>query len=353
MHWYNWLLFPFSILFDLFTRTRNCFYDSGFFQVTEAQIPSVLVGNLRVGGTGKTPMVEYLIRMMYQDFKICTLSRGYGRVTKGFKVADTSTSPAIIGDEPLQIYSKYGDRIGVFVGEDRVAALQEIAKLEQVPQIVILDDAFQHRTLKAQLNILLTTYQDPFFDDYLLPAGRLRERRKGAERADLVVVTKCPSSFSEGMKNEFIDRVRYYAGDQTPVLFSKISYGRPYAIGRAVDFASIDAVILVSGLANDELFVNYARLNFHVAEVLSFSDHHAYVESDFAKLKNVKLAVPEREIALLTTEKDAEKLKSALEQGFLQEIPIFALPILVEFSAEDEKILKDKIQQKVLKKSQN
>jgi tetraacyldisaccharide 4'-kinase len=234
-----------------------------------------------------------------------------------------------------------------------VAALQEIAKLEQVPQIVILDDAFQHRTLKAQLNILLTTYQDPFFDDYLLPAGRLRERRKGAERADLVVVTKCPSSFSEGMKNEFIDRVRYYAGDQTPVLFSKISYGRPYAIGRAVDFASIDAVMLVSGLANDELFVNYARLNFDVAEVLSFSDHHAYVESDFAKLKNVKLAVPEREIALLTTEKDAEKLKSALEQGFLQEIPIFALPILVEFSAEDEKILKDKIQQKVLKKSQN
>lgn len=352
MHWYNWLLFPISILFDLVTKTRNWLFDREFFKVTDAQIPSVLVGNLRVGGTGKTPMVEYLIRVLYQEFKIGTLSRGYGRITKGFMVADAHSNPAIIGDEPFQIYSKFGHKVNVFVGENRVAALQEIAKMELVPEIVILDDAYQHRTLKAHLNILLTTYQDPFFDDYLLPAGRLRESRKGANRADLVVVTKCPALFSEGMKNEFIDRVRYYSGDKTPVLFSKICYGQPYSIGKEVDFPSVDAVILVSGLADDELFINYARLNFEVIEILSFSDHHAYVESDFAKLKTVKESVPEREIALLTTEKDAEKLKSALQQGFLQEIPIFALPILVEFSAEDEKILKDKIQQKVLKKSQ-
>jgi tetraacyldisaccharide 4'-kinase len=353
MHWYNWFLFPFSILFDLITRSRNWFFDKGFFKVTRAHIPSILVGNLRVGGTGKTPMVEYLIRILDQEFKIGTLSRGYGRASKGFKIADEHANPSIIGDEPFQIYSKFGDKISVFVGENRVAAFREITKTGKVPEIVILDDAFQHRAIKADLNILLTTYYEPFFDDYLLPAGRLRESRKGANRADLVVVTKCPDQVSEGMKNEFIDRVRYYSGDKIPVLFSKINYGQPYAIGRKVDFSSIDAVILVSGLANDALFVNYARLNFHVVEILSFSDHHAYLESDFAKLKNVKLAVPEREIGLLTTEKDAEKLKSKLEQGFLQEIPIFALPILVEFSTEDEKILKDKIQQKVLKKSQN
>jgi tetraacyldisaccharide 4'-kinase len=350
MHWYNWFLFPFSILFDLITRIRNWFFDIGFFKVTRAQIPSVLVGNLRVGGTGKTPMVEYLIRLLVQEFKIGTLSRGYGRSSKGFKIADVHANPSIIGDEPFQIYSKFGDKISVYVGENRVDSLQEIAKMEQAPEIVILDDAYQHRALKADLNILLTTYYEPFFDDYLLPAGRLRESRIGVNRADLVVVTKCPDQVSEGMKNEFKERVSFYSGGKTPVLFSKITYGQPYEIERKLDFSSFYGVVLISGLANDQLFVKYARLNFDVLEVFSFSDHHEYVESDFAKLKNVKLGVPEREIALLTTEKDAEKLKSACRQGFLQEIPIFVLPIMVKFSAEDEEILQEYIQQKVLKK---
>lgn len=350
MHWYSWFLFPLSILFDLVTRIRNFFFDKGFFKVTKAQIPSLLVGNLRVGGTGKTPMVEYLIRLLEQEFKIGTLSRGYGRASKGFKIADANANPAIIGDEPFQIYSKFGDKISVFVGENRVVALQKIAKSKNVPEILILDDAYQHRALKAHLNILLTTYYEPFFDDYLLPAGRLRESRKGVNRADLVVVTKCPELVSEGMKNEFKERVRYYSGTKTPVLFSKITYGKPYSIESKLDFSSFYAVILISGLANDELFVNYARSTFGVVDTLSFPDHHVYVESDFAKLKNIKQTNPDREMVFLTTEKDAEKLKSASRQGFLQEIPIFVLPIMVEFSAEDEEVLQEYIQQKVLKK---
>lgn len=351
MHWYNWLLFPFSILFDVITQTRNWAFGKGIFKITEAQIPSILVGNLSVGGTGKTPMVEFLIRFLSPNYRLGILSRGYGRVSKGFIEADHLSNPAIIGDEPFQIYSKYGDKVGVFVGESRVGAVQEIAKSDRIPDLLILDDAFQHRAFKANLNILLTTYQSPFFEDYLIPFGRLRERRLGSSRADLVVVSKCPELVSKGMKNEFKDRIRTYSGPKTPVLFSKITYGKPYAVDSNCTFSS--SVVLVAGLANDELLIQHAQIHFDVVEVMSFEDHHVYSASDFVKLQHVKQINSEKEIVLLTTEKDADKLKLIAQQGFMGEIPIFAIPISVVFSDEDEIVLKKLIDQKVLKKLSN
>lgn len=348
MHWYYWLLFPFSILFDLITQVRNLGYDKGFFKVTHAPIPSILVGNLRVGGTGKTPMVEFLIRFLSPTLKIGTLSRGYGRESKGFLIADHFSNPSKIGDEPFQIFSKFGQKIKVFVGEDRVNALRKIARSFALLDVIILDDAFQHRAVKAHLNILLTTYQEPFFDDYILPTGRLRESRSGAKRADLVVVSKCPELVSEDSKNEFRKKIRQYSGTYTPILFSKIIYGQPYAVGPQSSFTP--SVILISGLANDELLIQHAKKTYDVVAIMSFDDHHSYIASDFDKLKSIRNANADREIVLLTTEKDADKLKSAVQQGFLPEIPIFAIPISVEFTTEDERILQTFIVQKVSKK---
>ncbi len=349
MHWYGFLLYPFALLYNLVTRLRNWFFDQGWLKTTESPIPTILVGNLSVGGTGKTPMVEYLIHLLKDDFKLGTLSRGYGRASKGFIKASQTSTPQMIGDEPFQIYKKFGSEIQVFVGENRVAALQKIKAEENNPQVMILDDAFQHRSVKAHLNILLTTFQQPFFSDHLLPAGRLRESRSGVKRADLVVVTKCPETITEGLKNEFKDQISHYAGSKTPVLFSQITYGKPYPIEEGSKFST--SIILLSALANDELLVKFCRNNFDVLEILSFPDHHDYSESDFAKLKKTRQNFPDREVVILTTEKDAAKVKSIAPEGFMREIPIFVLPILVGFSSEDAEILIQQIQQKVLKKT--
>lgn len=349
MHWYVFLLYPLALMYNLITSLRNWFFDLGWLKSTESPIPTILVGNLSVGGTGKTPMVEYLIRMLKEESKLGTLSRGYGRASKGFLEAKQDSSPQLVGDEPFQIFKKFGNEIQVFVGEDRVSALQKIKDGSREPQLVILDDAFQHRAVKAHLNILLTTFQKPFFSDHLLPAGRLRESRRGAKRADLVVVTKCPEIINEGMKNEFRDRILQYAKLKTPVLFSQIFYGKPYPVVARSKFST--SVILLSGLANDELLVNYARNNFDVLKIFSFPDHHDYSAADFMEVRKACQNYQDREVVLLITEKDVEKVKSVAPRDFLLEIPIFVLPILVGFSSEDEKILMNQIDQKVLKKS--
>lgn len=351
MHWYGFLLYPFALLYNLVTYLRNWFYDQGWLESSESPIPTILVGNLSVGGTGKTPMVEYLIRMLKDEYKLGTLSRGYGRVTNGFLAANHDTSPQLLGDEPFQIYQKFGKEIQVFVAEDRVAALQKINAGQNSPQVMILDDAFQHRSVKAHLNILLTTYQRPYFSDYVLPFGRLRENRSGSKRADLVVVTKCPEKINDGMRNEFKDRISQYSGSKTPVLFSQIAYGNPYPLIEGDKFST--SIILLSGLANDELLIDFSRNNFDVLDVVSFSDHHEYLEGDFTKLKKARQNFPDRDVVILTTEKDAAKVKSMAPKCFLREIPIFVLPILVGFSLEDEKILLHQIQHKVLTKDKN
>ncbi len=349
MHWYGYFLYPFTLLYNLATRLRNWFFDRGWLKTTESPIPTILVGNLSVGGTGKTPMVEYLIRLLKEEYKLGTLSRGYGRASKGFREANQNSNPQQIGDEPFQIFQKFGSEIQVFVGEDRVAALKEIKAENPNLQVMILDDAFQHRSLNTHLNILLTTFQRPFFSDFVLPTGRLRESRSGANRTDLVVVTKCPSKMNEGMMNEFRDRISQYAGLKTPVLFSQITYGKPYPMKEGDIFST--SIILLSGLANDEHLVKYSKNNFDVLEILSFRDHHNYSEGDFAKLKSARQNFQEKEVVILTTEKDAAKVKYMVPECFLREIPIFVLPILVGFSMEDEKILTHQIQQKVLIKT--
>ncbi len=347
MRWYAFLLYPFALLYDLVTRLRNWFFDLGWLKSVSSPIPSIVVGNLSVGGTGKTPMVEFLIRMLSKEKQLATLSRGYGRKTKGFIEAYPSVSPAEIGDEPFQIYQKFGPDISVFVGENRVAALEEIATKSNAPTVVLLDDAFQHRHVRGDLNILLTTYQKPFFFDFLLPMGRLRESRTGAKRADVIIITKCPEELNASEKRSFKSQVEDYSGVSIPVFFSSISYGKPFPMINSVAFSP--KIILLTGLASDQPLIEYVRKKYELLEVISYPDHHDYAEDDFDKIRAKVRQHALQNPVVLTTEKDAVKVKSNAPKGFLEEIPIFVVAIEVRFSPDDELALAQLIQQKVFK----
>lgn len=347
MPWYAFLLVPFALVYRVITGFRNFFYDKSLFKSFKSPIPTLIVGNLSVGGTGKTPMVEYLIRNLNPHLELASLSRGYGRKSKGFLKAQGQSSASEIGDEPLQIYVKFGSDLPVFVGEDRVAALEQIAKLEPLTDLVILDDAFQHRKLQGDFYCLLTTFDRPFYKDFLLPMGRLRESRQGANRADVVVVTKCPSGLLDSQKNKMREELNRYLRKNTPVFFSKTGYSDPYPL--AHDSPISDSLILVSGLANDNAFVHYCKSQYRVLENVSFPDHHEYGLDDVRRIQALAQKHKHLSPVLLTTEKDAVKLKSLANQGFLGEIPIFVLPIEAQFDQEDEKMLLSYIREKFKK----
>ena len=345
---YAFLLYPFAVLYDLITWVRNRFFDWGWLKSKNPSITSVLVGNLSVGGTGKTPMVEHLIRLTQDRLKVATLSRGYGRKTSGFLKAEMGIKPSDIGDEPFQIFQKFSQSISVFVGEKRVEAMEKIASDFPETELVILDDAFQHRYLKADFNILLTTFDRPFFKDFLLPMGRLRESRIGAKRADLVVVTKCPQQLSKEEKAKITEQIKNYTKPLTPILFSAIGYGEIYPIKNQK--MESKNVILLSGIANDSHLKSHVSQNFKLLETLKYPDHHEYGGEDFKKIQEVFSKYSAQKPVLVTTEKDAVKVKSNAPEGFLAEIPIFVLPIEVIFSPEDAQLLASLIDQVILQK---
>jgi tetraacyldisaccharide 4'-kinase len=351
MRWYAFLLYPFALLYDLVTSLRNFFFEIGLFKMKKSAIPSVVVGNLSVGGTGKTPMIEFLIRMLIQKYQVATLSRGYGRNTKGYLKADINSKPSDIGDEPYQIFNKFNSKVSVFVGEDRVAAAENIAQQSSDSSILLLDDAFQHRYFTSDFSILLTTYSNPFIDDYLLPMGRLRESRNGASRADVIIVTKSPIHLESEKKGDLVKRIKKAAGSDKPVLFSSIKYGKPHGLNP--DFKFSNEVILFSGLANDQTLRDYVASTYELQDSYSFPDHHSYSSKDFEDLRaSFERSFPNK-VVLLTTEKDAGKVKSSSPEGFLSEIPIFVLPIEVAMVEEDLVILEKLIQLKVLNKGRN
>ncbi len=349
MRWYAFLLYPFALLYGLVTSLRNWFFDRGWLKSRLSPIPCIVVGNLSVGGTGKTPMVEFLIRHLNQERQVATLSRGYGRKTKGFIKASSKTSPEMIGDEPYQIYQKFGEHINVYVGEDRVSSLEKISGDQDFPEVVILDDAFQHRYVTGHLNILLTTFQRPFYSDFILPVGRLRESRAGAKRADLIIVTKCPEELADSEKNRIKGNVSAYSNSAASMLFSSISYGEPFPLVKSAVFS--EHIILLTGLANDQPLIDYVGTKFNLLQVLSYPDHHDYDRSDFEHIRTMFKQHGSQNPVVLTTEKDAVKVKSHAPKGFLEEIPIFVLPIEVVFSDADKLTLVQLIHQKVFNKT--
>ena len=335
---YHLLLYPFSLLYDGITRLRNRMFDSGMKKSVAFEVPTVVVGNLSMGGTGKTPMVEFLIKGFKDHYAVATLSRGYGRKTNGYLLANETTEPEEIGDEPFQIFSKFGHEITVAVGEQRIAAIPQMIAARPDTELVILDDAFQHRYVKGDFNLLLTTFQRPFFNDHVVPMGMLRESRSGANRADAVVVTKCPDGLDEATKAHYRQSISAYAPENCPVFFAGLQYGRAYDV-RNYQEASIEHVILLSGIANNDLLKKKVGEMFQLLETIEFSDHHDYTERDMEKIVARFKVHQAKAPVLLTTEKDAVKLKADKLLRYLQEIPIFALPIQVKMEEEEKNTL--------------
>ncbi|WP_373494198.1 tetraacyldisaccharide 4'-kinase [Aquiflexum sp.] len=346
MRWYDPLLYPFAAIYDGITYYRNRMFETGKKKSISFLIPTVVVGNLNLGGSGKTPMVEFLIELFLPHLKLATLSRGYGRKTKGFLIANDDLGPFEIGDEPFQIFEKYGKEVSVTVGEKRTLAIPEIISQKPQTELILLDDAFQHRYVKGDYYILLTTFQKPFFSDRILPLGTLRENRSGANRADVIVVTKCPDQISESEKELYIEKIHNIV--EVPVLFSGIEYGDPFPVFNQ-HLELLKKVILVSGIADNQLFVSEAKSRYEVVETITFEDHHRYKEADLMKLSS--LVKEHHNCLVLTTEKDAVKLKNKAFNKYLAEIPIFALPIKIKLAEKDKEFLFGQITKIVKDKS--
>lgn len=323
------ILFPFAILYDLITRLRNRLYDLNIKPSVAFEVPTVVIGNLTAGGTGKTPMVEYLVRTFSDRFQLAILSRGYGRKTKGMRVANPLDDATTIGDEPLQMYKKFHDDVTVAVGEDRVFGITHL--IDQFPdtRIVLLDDAFQHRRVRGKMNILLTDYQRPFYKDYLLPAGRLRESKVGAKRADVVVVTKCPPHISDDVMMNMEIAIREFA--DRPVFFTRIRYGNPMSFGLTTATLQ-EKVILVTGIAHSKTLKDYVADRFNLLRHYEFPDHHAYTSADLEKITSGL----EPSVSIITTEKDMVKLDNAEFKSVVSRFPFFYLPIAMEFIKNGE-----------------
>lgn len=326
------ILVPLGYLYGGIMRVRNAFYDNGLFKKERPGLRVISVGNLTVGGTGKTPMVEFLIkRYLTADPdklpETATLSRGYGRKTKGFRVADATDTAQTLGDEPLQIYRKFGRLIRVCVGERRVEALRQMR--QQFPQLrrVVLDDAYQHRAVDPHLNLMLSDYNRPFYADYPFPAGRLRESRSGADRADAVIVTKCPDALSADEQQQIQQAVRRYSRAEVPVLFAGLHYELPVSFATHRPNNGLQTVVLVSGLANADPLDAYVRQTFAMRQHHRFADHYAYQRADLDRL----LAELSPGMSILTTEKDWVKLDALLTPDERATLPLYYLPIAVRF----------------------
>jgi len=307
------LLFPFAILYGWITSIRNFLFDIGVLKSYSFDIPIIVVGNLSVGGTGKTPQIEYLIRLLSPKYSIAVLSRGYKRKSEGFVLADKNATAETLGDEPFQMFQKFPE-VQFAVDADRRNGITTLLEQNKKPQVILLDDAFQHRKVKAGFYIMLTTYNDLFCDDYLLPTGNLRESRNGAKRADMIIVTKCPKDISELAQKEIIKRI----GTDKTIYFSYIDYDeKVYGMNGEISVEEIKntAKVLLAGIANPNPFFNYLQKEKDTLAV--FADHHQFTKSEIE-------AVDEKANGriIVTTEKDFVRLKNHSLKSLIYYLPI-------------------------------
>ncbi|MFO7822734.1 MAG: tetraacyldisaccharide 4'-kinase [Cyclobacterium sp.] len=334
MRFPDFLLFPFALIYGGITAFRNHLFDAGLKRSQAFEVPTIVVGNLAVGGTGKTPFVEFLIKHLSPGLSLGVLSRGYGRKTSGFRIADETVGPEDIGDEPFQVYSKFKSQVQVAVGEERVLAIPMMLAAANGLLAILLDDAYQHRYLKADGYILLTTFEKPFYEDHLLPMGRLREGRKNANRADAVVVTKCPDTISQEEKDLMTTKIKCFTRKETPVFFAGLTYGRPYPLQNG-DRGLGKNLILVTGIVDPKPMVDELTKNHQVLEVISFPDHHRYAEKDMQSIRRICDKFRDKKPAIITTEKDAVKLRDERLLKILQHLPVFILPVAVAMDKKD------------------
>ncbi|HEX8427063.1 tetraacyldisaccharide 4'-kinase [Hymenobacter sp.] len=335
----SWLLLPFAWLYAGVMAVRNWLYDRGWKASARfGKVPVISVGNLRVGGTGKTPHVAWLVQeLRRQGQHPAMLSRGYGRRTRGFRLASPTETAATLGDEPLQQFEHFRRQVPVAVCEDRQAGLHELLRLQPTVSTVVLDDAYQHRRVRPDFSVLLTEQQRPFYDDKVLPAGRLRESRSGAVRADVVIVTKCDPALTVAQQLAIEQRVQRYSRPGVPVLFSAYRYGEPIPLPGSAALATpaggsySSEIVLLTGIAQPGPLREYLRASgYHIVYHAQFGDHHAFTLQEIAALK--AYYQPGRRI--FTTQKDATRLLDSVLHTEIVGLSVFYIPITVEFLAD-------------------
>jgi len=325
------LLLPFSWIYICITSIRNWCYDKGLFSSYQISGKSIVVGNLSMGGTGKTPHVDLISKLLVdQNKKVAILSRGYGRDTKGVKEVFTRSTAAEIGDEPLLYKLKYKEEIIVVVAEERKLGVEFIQKNYPQNEIIVLDDAFQHRAVKAGLNVLISDYSNPFYSDYVLPAGNLREKISGKKRADLVIISKCPSNITEEKKSEIKSKINL---PSTEIFFSNIEYGVLKPFRQSIEITPKN-ILLVTGIGNPKPLIEFLEKN-HKVEHMRFKDHHTFTSRDIAEIHQKFNIFANSDKIIVTTEKDFMRLQN-FEECNSSNYPWFYQPIITTISEQQK-----------------
>jgi tetraacyldisaccharide 4'-kinase len=321
---FRYLLFPLSLIYGGIVWLRNWLYNKKILKTASFNFPIICVGNIAVGGTGKTPLTEYLIRLLQNDFKTATLSRGYKRKTRGFAIAHAGTTALEIGDEPMQFHNKFPN-ITVAVGEERLVAIPQLLHEEPNTQLIILDDGFQHRPVTAGLNIVLTAYNNLFTRDLMLPSGDLRDIRASMKRADIIVVTKCTAGLT-AIEKEIIIKEIQPLPYQT-VFFTAIFYGKPYHLftHQVVAVNAATDILLICGIANPQPLKDYLAVHANSYDLLRYADHHIFNSDDLMDIKKHFAKMTGDNKIMVTTEKDAVRLVKFAED--LKEYPVYVLPM--------------------------
>lgn len=309
------LLFPFSVVYGVVTWFRNYLFDIGFFTAYTFDLPIIAVGNLSVGGTGKTPQIEYLVDLLSNDFQVAILSRGYKRKSKGFVLADAFSDAESIGDEPFQYYKKFKN-IVVAVDSDRKNGIKKLLALPKKPDIILLDDAFQHRRVCAGFYVLLTAFDDLYCNDFMLPTGNLRESRTGAKRANVIVVTKCPADLSHELRVRLIKKLNILPHQK--IFFTTVAYED--VVRNESDILSVSHIkktskTIVAGIAKPKPFVDFIKNDKD--QILLFSDHHHFSDDEILNIKQKST-----DKIIVTTEKDFVRLQNRAMQDNLYYLSI-------------------------------
>lgn len=327
----RYLLYPVSVLYKTAVSFRNFLFDKGILSSSQFNFPIICVGNLAVGGTGKTPMTEYLIELLHDKYKVATLSRGYKRKTKGFTIAHSGSTAHEIGDEPMQFHQKY-PHITVSVGEERLVAIPQLLHDRPETNVIILDDAFQHRQVQAGLNILLTDYSHLYTNAHQLPVGNLRDTVKSAARAQIIIVTKCPENLSRDESEAIIKKLKPLPHQR--VYFTTIVYGTPIHLFNhsTIHTNPETEILLVCGIANPEPLTNYLKKKFNRVTLLQYNDHYIFHSDDLEKIRDKYNSLTSSEKIILTTEKDGVRLEKFKNE--FEAFPVFVLPIRHSFLFE-------------------
>ena len=330
------LLLPIAFLYHIILSIRHKLYDWHLLKSKSFDVPVIGVGNLALGGTGKTPHVEYLIRLLSKPYRVCVVSRGYGRKTKGFQLANASCNAETIGDEPMQYLNKFND-VMVAVDENRNRAIELMNTMDLPPEVYLLDDAFQHRSTQAGLNILLTAYDRLYCDDHLVPAGSLRDMKSAARRADIIIVSKSPNDLDSHKKAEIIEKLNPKI--QQNVYFSSVEYGAFKAINPTaspMDPNAADAILLFCGIAHPEPLIEELKRHYSHVETMIFTDHHPYSSDDVSRIVQRFQSMKETKKIIVTTEKDVARIIKNPYLCKFERLPLFAAPIKVKIDEEEK-----------------